>query len=135
MSSKLPVVLFLTAVLIAAVVGTTIPVSNALIQRNFDYLNDQHLTARYGNTKVCGDHLCTPGEFAKMQAQLTASQLGHQGGRNATQTAVVPTMPAAPSAPAPTISSSVCQPVKSILSGAGVSSTVMAKVMADLGCS
>jgi len=134
MSSKLPVVLFLTAVLIVAVVGTTIPVSNALTKRNYDYLNDQHLTARYGNTKVCGDHLCAPGEFEKMQAQLTVSQLGHQGGRNATQTALVPTTPAAPSAPAPTVPSTVCQPIKSILAGAGVSSTVMAKVMADLGC-
>jgi hypothetical protein len=132
MSSKLPVVLFLTAVVIASVAGSTLP-ANALIKRDYYYLNNQHLTARYGNTAVCGDHICTPGEWEKLQSSLTAAQLGHQGGRNATQTAATPSAPAP--TPTPTEPASVCQSIKSILSTAGVSSNTVAKVMADLGCS
>jgi hypothetical protein len=102
MSSKIPVVLFLAAVVIASVAGSTFP-ANALIQRDYNYLNDNHLTARYGETAVCGDHMCAPGEWDKLQASLTAAQLGYQGGRNATTTTTTPTTaPTAPTTTAPT---------------------------------
>ena len=48
-----------------ASLGFTIPESNALIQRDFIYVNDQHLTASTGNTKVCGNHLCISGEWER----------------------------------------------------------------------
>lgn len=77
---------------------TTISPANALIKRDYTYLNDNHLTARYGETAVCGDHLCAPGEWDKLQQALTAAQLGSQGGRNAK--AVTPAVPST-SAPVP----------------------------------
>lgn len=124
MSSKLPVVLLLTAVLMASVAVTTIPASNALIQRDYSYLNDNHLTARTGNTKVCGDHLCAPGEWDKLQQELNAAQLGNQTRTNATTTA-----------PAPTTSTShLCDNVKSALVAAGASSSVTQAVLSALGC-
>lgn len=128
MSSKLPAVLFLTAVVIASVGASTLP-ANALIKRDYYYLNDQHLTARYGNTQVCGDHLCAPGEWEKLQASLTTAQLGHQGGRTTTPTTPPPTPSSTPAVPA-----SVCQSVKTILYGAGVPTATTAQVMAVLGC-
>ncbi|MDE1765614.1 MAG: hypothetical protein KGI27_04960 [Thaumarchaeota archaeon] len=57
--------------------------ANALTPRDYSYLNDNHLTVLTGNTKVCGDHICAPGEWEKLQASLTNAQLGNQGGRNA----------------------------------------------------
>ena len=146
MSSKLPV-LFLVAVVVASFAGATLPASNALINRDYTYINDNPLTARYGNTKVCGDHMCAPGEWDKLQEKLTAAQLGNQGGRNATQTTTAPITPppsTVPSTPTTTPSSTqmptgvtpkLCSAVKDILSSTGVSSSVISQVMADLGCS
>ena len=31
-----------------------------------------------GQTKVCGDHMCTPFEYAKMQQSLSATQKNNQ---------------------------------------------------------
>jgi hypothetical protein len=130
--SKLPIMMFIAAILIASVVGLTVPATNALTQRDYSYLNDNHLTARTGNTAVCGDHLCAPGEWEKLQASLAAAQLGNQGGRNQTQTtASTATAPASQT----TAPAAVCDGVKAILNGAGMSSSVTAKVLADLGCS
>jgi hypothetical protein len=50
--------------------------ANALTKRDYTYLNDNHLTARYGEIGVCGDHLCAPGEWDKLQASLTAAHGG-----------------------------------------------------------
>jgi hypothetical protein len=132
--TKLPLMLFIAAVLLASTVVLTVPAANALIKRDYYYLNDQHLTARYGNTAVCGDHLCAPGEWEKLQASLTTAQLGHQGGRNTNQTTTTPTVPTTPTT-TPSVPTSVCESVKNTLNGAGVSSSIVAKVMADLGCS
>ncbi|MGI0073672.1 MAG: hypothetical protein ACREA3_07670, partial [Nitrosotalea sp.] len=94
-----------------------------------------HLTALYGESAVCGDHMCAPGEWDKLQASLTAAQLGHQGGRNATQTGV-PSSTSASSNYVPTgATPKVCDAVKNLLASAGVSSDVISKVMADLSCS
>jgi hypothetical protein len=132
--SKLPMMMFIAAILIASVVVLTVPAANALIKRDYYYLNDQHLTARFGNTQVCGDHMCAPGEWDKLQASLAAAQLGHQGGRNQTQPSSAPAAGTAP-APPTTAPTATCESVKTILNSAGISSTVVAKVMADLGCS
>jgi hypothetical protein len=146
MSSKLPV-LFLVAVVVASFVGVNLPASNALINRDYTYVNDNQLTALYGNTKVCGDHMCAPGEWNQLQAKLTSAQLGNQGGRNTTQTTTPPitttpsTVPSTPttnatSAQMPTgVTPKLCSAVKDILSSTGVSSSVIGQVMADLGCS
>lgn len=83
-SSRLLASLLLTSILILSVAGSAIPSSNALIQRDYTYLNDNPITASTENTKVCGDHLCVHGEWGKLQDALNAAQLGHKTG-NATQ--------------------------------------------------
>ncbi|MGB9003881.1 MAG: hypothetical protein WCC52_08760 [Nitrosotalea sp.] len=126
MSSKLPVVLLLTAVLMASVAVSTIPASNALIQRDFSYLNDQQTTVRYGDTKVCGDHLCAPGEWDKLQASIANAQLGNEtGGKNATTTTT---------APMASGTSSLCTMVKAALANANASPTITQTVLSQLGC-
>jgi hypothetical protein len=133
--SKLTVMLFIATILVASVV-LTVPAASALEKRNFAYLNDNHLTARYGNAAVCGDHMCAPGEWNKLQASLTAAQLGYQGGRNGTQTSATNTTSTSPIPSQPTVATpNVCNSIKSMLSSAGVSSSIVNKVMADLGCS
>ncbi|MGI0069974.1 MAG: hypothetical protein ACREAN_06950 [Nitrosopumilaceae archaeon] len=113
MYSKLPV-LFLMFILIASVAGSTIPASNAtLVQRDLSYLNDNHLTALYGESAVCGDHICAPGEWDKLQASLTAAQLGYQGGRNVTQTMPHATAVTTPVVPPVTTTNNTTTPVPS----------------------
>lgn len=57
---------------------TTIHPANALITRDFSYLNDQQKTVRYGETNVCGDHICAPGEWDQLQASIASAQLGNK---------------------------------------------------------
>ncbi len=64
---------------------TTIHPANGLIARDYSYLNDNHLTALTGDTKVCDDHICAPGEWDKLQTSLASAQLGHTGGGNVSQ--------------------------------------------------
>ncbi|HJU13063.1 MAG TPA: hypothetical protein VJ792_01225 [Candidatus Nitrosotalea sp.] len=124
MTSKLSVALLLTAVLVASVAVTTIPASNALTPRDYSYLNDNHLTVRTGNTKVCGDHICAPGEWDKMQAGINAAQLGNK-------TQITPPSTAAPSTEAPSIT---CAMVKSALASANADPAVAKSVLSALGC-
>lgn len=124
MSSKLPVVLLLTAVLMASVAVSTIPASNALIQRDFSYLNDQQITVRYGNTKVCGDHMCAPGEWDKLQTSISTAQQGKQTGNATTTTA----------APMTSSASSLCTAVKAALATANTNSAVTSAILSKLGC-
>src|SRR5207245_2806172 len=96
MSSKLPVVLFLIVVLVASVTVATLPVANALTRNAF---NDSHTTARFGNSKVCGDHICAPGEHEKMSTELNTAQRNAQAGRATTPTAPAQTTPPAQNMP------------------------------------
>jgi len=141
MSSKLMLALFVTAILMTSIVAVSIPVASALTSRtNF---NDNHYTSFYpGGPRICGDHICAPGEFDKMQQALTQAQMKGKGGNTTpstptttvTNTNATTTMPST-NATTTMPSMSVCQTVKTTLTNAAVSSTVIAKVMADLGCS
>ena len=53
--------------------SAAVPAANALITRdNFD---DSHTTFRYlGGQKVCGDHLCKPGEYDKLLKTMFDAQ-------------------------------------------------------------
>jgi hypothetical protein len=53
-----------------------IPSANALTKRDYSSPNDQPLTARYGNSLVCGNHICNPGEWSMLQLELTQAQSG-----------------------------------------------------------
>ena len=139
MSSKLMLALFVTAILMTSIVAVSIPVASALTSRtNF---NDNHYTALYpGGPRICGDHKCAPGEYDQMQQALSQAQIKGKGGNtapstppatNTNSTTTMPSMNGTTTMP----SMSVCDSVKAILANAGTSSTVIAKVMADLGCS
>ncbi|MHB8602543.1 MAG: NHL repeat-containing protein [Nitrosotalea sp.] len=47
------------------------PMVNALTKNTFD---DSHTTARFGNSVVCGDHICIPGEHQKMMDAMMQAQ-------------------------------------------------------------
>ena len=80
MTSKirsLGVLLILPLLSISAVTAyVDIPSASALTKRDYFALDDQPLVARYGNSPVCGDHICGPGEQAKMQQELNQAQTG-----------------------------------------------------------
>ena len=67
---------------------TTFYPASALIKRDYTYLNDNPITSGFGDTSVCGDHICATGEWTKLQEMLASTQLGHQGGTNSTQGAM-----------------------------------------------
>ncbi len=150
----------LVAVVIALVLGSASPVSaqtnpttSNLVKRDYSYAGDQHLTARFGNDKVCGDHLCAPGEWTKLQVNLNQAQIVHPP-TNSTTTVHVSTsttmtnstnaasqiqsQPVPPTpAPIPTPRvepSAICVAVKTVLANSTVPSTTITRIMADLGC-
>ncbi len=83
MSSKLMIAVIATAIFVTTVAISTFPVATALTQRtNFD---DNHYTFIYlGGPKVCGDHLCAPGEWDKWIENMYASQLKNHVSSNTT---------------------------------------------------
>ena len=134
MSSKLMLALFVTAVLMTSIAAVTIPAASALTSRSS--FNDNHYTALYpGGPRICGDHICAPGEYDKMQQELAQAQMKGKTGSTAPSTPTTPTtmppMNGTTSMPA----MSVCDSVKTTLTNAGTSPDVIAKVMADLSCS
>jgi len=142
MSSKFTLALFVTAVLMTLIVAVSFPAASALTSRNS--FNDNHYTAsRSGGPKICGDHRCAPGEFEKMQEALAQAQMKGKTGTTAPTTPTPPTTTPTPPTTMPSMNGtsttmpamSVCPTVKGTLINAGVPSTVIAKVMADLGCS
>src|SRR5438445_4701121 len=62
----------------------TLPAANALTSRsNF---NDNHYTALYpGGPRICGGHVCSPGEYDKMQQELAQAQMKGKTGTTSTQ--------------------------------------------------
>lgn len=140
----------------APVLAQSVPTSSNLVKRDYSYTDDQHLTAAFGNTRVCGDHLCAPGEWTKLQESLNHAQITPPTNKTTTTT-LPPSVPATPPvkptnstvqvpsnstkpvtpAPVPTpptTPSSVCAAVKAAL-GNSTAAGIVAKVMSDLGCS
>lgn len=75
MKMKLFVVLVISAVLVSSFAATVLPSASALTQRT-DFSN-RHTTASWGNSRICGDHICKSGEQTEMQMKLSESQRGH----------------------------------------------------------
>ena len=124
--------LFVTAVLVTSIAAVTIPAASALTSRSS--FNDNHYTALYpGGPRICGDHICAPGEYDKMQQALGQAQMKGKTGSTTPSTTptTMPPMNSTTTMPA----TSVCDSVKAILTNAGTSPDVVAKVMADLSCS
>lgn len=142
MSPKLTLVLFVTAVLMTSIAAVSIPAASALTSRSS--FNDNHYTALYpGGPRICGDHICGPGEYDKMQQALAQAQMKGKTGTTAPTTPATPSTPQGnmtqgqnmPATTPYSVPSSVCAMVKGTLTSSGVPSTLIAKVMADLGCS
>jgi hypothetical protein len=56
-----------------------VPSADALTSRSS--FNDNHYTALYpGGPRICGDHICAPGEYGKMQQALSQAQMHGKGG-------------------------------------------------------
>ena len=74
---SLGVLLILPLLFASAVTAfVDIPSASALTKRDYTAPNDQPLTARYGNSLVCGNHICSPGEWSMMQHELSQAQAG-----------------------------------------------------------
>jgi hypothetical protein len=124
---------FVTAVLMTSIAAVTIPAASALTSRSS--FNDNHYTALYpGGPRICGDHMCAPGEYDKMQQALAQAQMKGKTG-------TTPNMPQGNMTQGSMtqmqnkLSSSDCQKVQNALVDAGVNATKITKVMAKLGCS
>jgi len=136
MSSKLMLALFVTAVLVTSIATVTIPAASALTARTT--FNDAHCTQLYHcGPKICGDHMCAPGEYDKMKQEIVQAQMK---GKTAPAPSYLPTqtpttMPPMNATSTTTTPMSVCDSVKATLTNAGMPSTLIAKVLADLSCS
>ena len=72
MQMKIFTLLFITAILVSSFVASSLPSANALTART-DFTN-RHTSASYGNSHICGDHKCSPGEQTQMMMKISASQ-------------------------------------------------------------
>ena len=77
MKMKLFVIFVISAVLVSSFAASVLPYANALTQRT-DF-SDRHTTASWGNSHICGDHKCKPGEQSQWQMKLSAAQRGEAG--------------------------------------------------------
>lgn len=75
-----------------ALAQTTSAMDN-LIKRDFSFGGNQHLTASSGNTVVCGDHICAPGEWTMLQDNLNHNQIVHSATNSTNPISTNSTMP------------------------------------------
>ncbi|MGI0046963.1 MAG: hypothetical protein ACREBB_07230 [Nitrosotalea sp.] len=69
----------LAAAMLSVIViyAIAVPSASALTPRDFQYLNDNHVTDRSsGGQHVCGNSLCTPQQWSAMQQAIGAAQRG-----------------------------------------------------------
>ena len=71
MANKIALLLFTTSVLLTSFAAMSVPQASALTKSTW---NDNISTASYGNTVVCGDHKCAPGEHTKWVNAVWQSQ-------------------------------------------------------------
>lgn len=72
MQTKLIALLFVTTVLASSFAASVLPMANALTART-DF-SDRHTTATLGNSNVCGDHVCGPGEKTTWADKMASLQ-------------------------------------------------------------
>lgn len=71
MSNKIALLIFATTVLLASTAIMTVPQASALTKGNMMW---NIATASYGNSNICGDHKCAPGEHTKWVNGVWQSQ-------------------------------------------------------------
>ena len=74
MKMKLFIILVISVVLVSSFAASVLPSANALTTRT-DFSN-RHTTATWGNSHVCGDHKCKPGEQSQWGMKISAAQRG-----------------------------------------------------------
>ncbi len=74
MSSKITLLLLTASVLLTSLLVVNLPQVNALEKRDFSIMDDSHTTASYGYSKVCGNHICAPGEHMQWVKAVWQSQ-------------------------------------------------------------
>lgn len=72
MQTKLLAIVFVAVVLVASFAASELPIANALTART-DFGN-RHLSASYGNSPICGDHICAPGEKTSWASKISELQ-------------------------------------------------------------
>jgi len=88
---KIIFVISIMAILTTSVLGQIIPASGyQLEKRDFSILHDQHLTVRTGNTMICGNHMCQPGEWNKLSENLNTAQIIHGSAKHFPRTSSIP---------------------------------------------
>ena len=90
MNMKLFVIFVISAVLVSSFAASVLPYANALTQRT-DFSN-RHTTASWGNSRICGDHICKSGEQTELQIKLSASQRGQTGNIQSHGKGMMPTL-------------------------------------------
>jgi len=72
MSKKLALILFSTSVLLTSFAAMVVPQASALVNSTYD---NSHVTARFESEhKVCGNHVCAPGERTNWEKSVWGSQ-------------------------------------------------------------
>lgn len=88
---KIIFVISIMAILMTSALGQIIPASGyQLEKRDFTILHDQHLTVRTGNTMICGNHICQPGEWNKLTENLNTAQIAHGSAKHFPRTSSIP---------------------------------------------
>ncbi|WP_101477542.1 hypothetical protein [Candidatus Nitrosotalea bavarica] len=100
MQKKLLALLFVTAVLTSSFAASVLPMASALTQRTV--FNDNHSTASYGGTNVCGDHICASGEKTQWLEKLSQLQRTGPGKIANAYTYLATLSPTSNTTPAPT---------------------------------
>lgn len=101
MAKKIALFLLTTSILLSSFSIVALPQAHALTINTWD---DSHTTARFGNSKVCGDHLCAKGEHEKWVNAVWQSQKVSQGkiGKNSNGEDVMHKIADTTPAPSPT---------------------------------
>jgi len=75
-NQKLHIGLIAVALSSIVVLAVALPDANALTPRNFQYYNNNHVTATYQGSGpyVCGDKVCSSDEWSKMRHDLRVAQ-------------------------------------------------------------
>ena len=88
MSNRM-IFLFITSVILASFGIMAIPVASAL---NQNFVDNSHVTARFeGEHKVCGNHICKPGEKTNWENAVWGHQnMYHHGSEKLTTHSTMP---------------------------------------------
>ncbi len=123
MSKNLPILLFTASVLLASFAATVVPQARALTNSEVD---NSHVTARFTSEhRVCGNHLCAPGERTSWEKAVWDSQKVGYGKVGTTSHGENVMHKLAGSTPGPTTEHGTPNPMTGMQTTKGTNSTTM----------